>query len=223
MIFESHYWKKELYKINKKIIKRKESNNFWTENQYGTFEKEIMIGFYIIRKLVEAKKLTTKLLNSTIEGNKYLNKGKDITLMNFHRFDEFFNLDSPVKHNFDLAFICNQIIHSYIFSPNFSEPSKDILEKLDKENTISEEVIEALDESNFLISVYFSSDFNKNKYLYEIEILKIIELFSDVANCDVTSIYQVYNPKTKDYDRFQSDEEIELPEDIKALIKRTDK
>jgi hypothetical protein len=223
MIYESQYWKKELKRINLKIQKRLDTNNFWTETQYGTFEKEIMIGFYIIRKLVEAKKLTTKIISTPIEGLKYANNGKNITLMNFHRYDEFFKLDKPIKHNFDLAFICNQIIHSYIFSPNFSAPNKSILDKLNQKIELNEDDYDDLSESNFLISIYFSSDFDRNKYLYEIEIKKIIQLFTDIANCDVGYIYQVFNPKTKDYDRFSSDEEIDIPQEIKALIKKADK
>ena len=55
MIGESYYWKKELVKLAIKLDKRTKQKRAWTEAQHGTFEKEITIGFYIIRKLIEAK------------------------------------------------------------------------------------------------------------------------------------------------------------------------
>jgi len=58
MIIESRYWKKELLKIADKLSKRLIYRKRWSEAQFGTFEKEIMIGFYIVRKLIEAKKIS---------------------------------------------------------------------------------------------------------------------------------------------------------------------
>jgi len=146
MIYKSYYWKKELIKLSRKLTKRLTQTNWWTEVQHGTFEKEIMIGFYIIRKLIEANKLSNEIVSTKIKGFKFPNIGKTIHVMNNHRFYEFFNFDNPKPNNFNLIFLANQIVHSYLFSPSFDP------------------------EDFSLNGIHFSSDKDRNTWLYEISI-----------------------------------------------------
>ena len=75
MIYESYYWRKELVKLATKLEKRISFSGSWTDSQYGTFEKEIMIGFYMIRKLRDSFKLTNNIISTKISGIKYPSKG----------------------------------------------------------------------------------------------------------------------------------------------------
>src|SRR6476660_1862320 len=111
MIYESHYWKKELLKLATKIEKRIPYKRSWTDSQNGDFEKEVMIGFYMIRRLTESFKLTNNIIATNISGFKYPNKGKIVTLMNNHRFMELYDFKQRRKGKFTLAFLINQIIH----------------------------------------------------------------------------------------------------------------
>jgi len=174
MITESYYWKKELLKLADKLSKRTKSQRNWTGTQHGTFEKEVMIGFYIIRKLIEAKtKLTNALVATKYKGIKYPNNGKKVTRWNNHRLDECYDFDKPTTSKYDLIFLCNQFVHSYIFSPCFSSENE-------SENS-----------PLTLCAIHFSSDDKRNEWLFEISIASVIKIFKDLGN-DYPSSSQLF-------------------------------
>lgn len=219
MIAESYYWREELLKIANNI-KEKHQIIEWTDSDNAEFEKEIMIGFYIIRKLIEANKLTNRIIATNIKGHKFQSVGKQITFMNNHRFPELYDLQNKLKNKFDLRFLINQFVHSYIFYPviDFTDP--------EFRNSISESISdEEYDElyqkaEKKIVSIYFNSDDNKDKFLYEIDIKKITGLFEEVGKCDITSMSLVYNSKKKDYDISLSNELQEIPDEIKKMIEK---
>ncbi len=181
MISESYYWKKELVKLSRKLENRKKAKKWWTESQFGTFEKEVMIGFYMIRKLLDAKKLTNALVSKKIKGTKFRNTGIEINWRNNHRYGEFYDFDKPIADKFDLIFLCNQLIHSYIFSPNFDCESEDGIGL------------------KTLRSILFCSDENRNQWLFELHIDDVIKIFHDLGNDYPNSYQRIYDPKKKDY------------------------
>src|SRR5688572_15709380 len=107
MISESYYWKRDLLKLARKLTKRK-SNDFWRESDYGEFEKEIMIGFYIIRKLRHSFKLSNITVSTRVRGRKIPNNGKAIHLLNNHKYSELYNFNKAKRGKFDLPFLANQ-------------------------------------------------------------------------------------------------------------------
>jgi len=225
MIYESYYWRKELLKLAAKIENRIPYKRAWTDSQNGNFEKEVMIGFYIIRKLKESFKLTNKIISTKITGYKYPNKGKLITLANNHRFMELYDFEQPQKNIFDLAFLINQIIHSYIFSPKFD------VNKDDAHKSIESKVPMTLDEAENIIDlirieltgILFCSNDNRNKFLFELGIKDVIGLFRKVGNCNVTSSHRTFNPQKKDYDIIQTDEVVPISKSMLKMIKKIEK
>ncbi len=205
MINESYYWKKELLKLAVRLEKRKKNQRWWTESQYGTFEKEIMIGFYIIRKLLEAKKLTNAIVSKKIIGTKFPNNGTNVTLGNNHRFFELYDFEKPKQDKFDLIFLCNQLVHSYIFSPNF---------ECDSETGKGEKT---------LSSILFCSDENRNKWLFEIHIDSVTNLFKELGNDYPNSYKRIYDKKRNDYIVTNSHTDQEIPKDIEDLIEKHQK
>jgi hypothetical protein len=201
MIYESHYWKKELIKLSKKLTIRLSHRNFWTESQHGTFEKEVMIGFYIIRKLIEAQKLSNAIVSTKMKVIKYQNNGKIVHLMNTHKFDKCFDFLNPKQDKYDLIFLSNQIIHSYIFTPVF----------------------------NFggfkLLSIQFCSDKDRNKWLYEIDIKLMISIFEKVGNNYPASSSMHFDESKKDYKVFQKDKPDKMASvaEINEVIKQLKK
>ena len=117
MIAESYYWRNELLKRAESLKKNKYFNRRWIDSQYGNLEKNVMIGFYIIRKLIESQKLTNKLVSTNLNGLKYPTSKNGITIFNNHRIEEFYDLENPQKAKFKLDFLINQFIHSFIFKP----------------------------------------------------------------------------------------------------------
>ncbi len=199
MIHESHYWKTELIKLSKKLTKRIPYQRFWTDAQNGAFEKEIMIGFYIVRKLIESQKLPNRLVSTKITGRKFPNNGTTIHLMNTHRFYDHYDFDKEKTEKFDLKFLINQIIHSYIFSPDF---------EIDAENG-----------EMTLSTIHFCSDDQRNEWLYELSLTTIIELLEKIGNSHVTNSSMIFDENKKDYRVKHGDEIFIIPEEDKELLK----
>lgn len=225
MIYESYYWRKELVKLATKVEKRILFSGSWSDSQYGTFEKEIMIGFYMIRKLKESFKLTNNIISTNIPGIKYPSKGKLVTLMNNHRFLELYDFEQPKREKFDLPFLINQIVHSYIFSPKFDVNRENAIKSIENKTKISwEDVNEAINSVSLeLTAIQFCSSDRRNEFLYELNIKELISLFRKVGNCNVTSGSRTFNEKKKDYDVVQSDEVVPIRKDILEQIKKSHK
>lgn len=199
MISESYYWKSELLKYSSLIKKSQCSKRRWTSAQYGNLEKNVMIGFYIIRKLIESYKLTNKIVSTNICGIKYQLKKAGIHHFNNHRLDEFYDLENPLDASFSLDFLINQFIHSFIFRP--------IIEI--KDGKLKREYV--------FTALLFTSD-SKKKYLYQIDINEVVNLFKMLGNCNVTSIQWEYAPKKNHLTITTSDKVQEIPEGILKLI-----
>jgi len=217
MITESYYWREELLKIANNI---KGNNQIidWTDSDNAEFEKEIMIGFYIIRKLIEANKLTNRIISTNIKGYKFQKVGEQITFMNNHRFHEFYDLQKQLKNKFDLRFLINQFVHSYIFYPIIDFVNPEIRKNIS--DNVSDEEYEQLyqNEEKQIVGIWFNSDDNKDKFLYKIDLIKIINLFEVVGKCDITSMSLVYSPQTKDYDISSSNEIQAIPDELMKII-----
>ena len=112
-MIESRYWKDELLKHAKRL---KPVNNppRWTENLVETFQREIITSFFYIRKLIENKRITTKILNhkvTTYASN--LKKGKHINLINCYRYIQYYNFEKAKLTKVKVDFLTNQFIHCY--------------------------------------------------------------------------------------------------------------
>lgn len=116
-----------------------------------------MIGFYSIRKLVDARKIADNFSERQIEIIAYPWTGKPVTLINRHDFWELYRLDQPTPKKRRLRFLCNQIIHSFVYVINF-------------------------DEDKAFTGVSFSSDLERNKWLYYIDIDRVINIFRSIGS-----------------------------------------
>lgn len=224
MIYESYYWRKELIKISYKIQKKIKVQKNWSDSKYAKLEKNLMFGFYIIRKLMEANKLTNKLGSSKFQLKEYKNSSVNITLLNNHKFYDNYDLQNHNIVKRDLKFLINQFVHSYTFAPKFEITNKDILKRLEDENLSEEEQNDIYDNSEKeLIGILINTDSNKNTSLFEIDIKSIIDIFTKIGECNVTHFEMKFNPKKGDYDTFQSDEEIEMSEEMRLFIEKSEK
>jgi hypothetical protein len=173
VILESGYWKDEIQKIADRMKKRSQQKR-WNERSYAKVEKDVFIAFYAIRKLLEAQKLSQSVATAKLTVSSYPARGKGVTRINSLRIDEHFDFDQEQTGNLTLDFVCNQIIHSYIFAP-------------------------FLREDKTLGGVLFSSDFKRNKSLYRLGIEDMIACFELVALDDPIAIHVVLNPEKNDY------------------------
>jgi hypothetical protein len=174
MIHESKFWKDDLLK-RAKFLRSKITQKRWTEAASARLEQTVMLGFYSIRKLIEAKKLSDSVVNQSITASAYTWKGQPVNRIGWLDIDKFYNLDAPQTITKNLLFFCHQFVHSYIFLEYFN------------------------DEHN-LDGVFVSSDRERDQVLYSLELNKIIEIFEQVGNDYPTNIVLTYNSKKQDYE-----------------------
>ena len=173
MIWESHYWKSDLLKIATRLKKRKEQKK-WFETSLARVEQDVMLGFYIVRKLKEAQKLTVSLVEQQVNIQAFPSNGINVTCMNWHRLNELYDFTLPNGQMRYLGFICDQIIHSYVFMVEF-------------------------DDNSTIKGILFCSDQKRNTELYSLKIDKLIELFDDIGNNYPSSATFTFNSDKKDY------------------------
>src|SRR5690349_4131272 len=116
MIWESCYWKNDFLRdadiVERWSVKRP------NQRQFALLEKKIMIAAYTIRKLSEAYKISDHLVSATTQVRCYNAIGSKVHVMNWHNVSRHYNLDNFSIKRLAWRFICNQIIHSFIFLLN---------------------------------------------------------------------------------------------------------
>ena len=113
MIWESCYWKDPLLKAATwlRSVKLGETTR---DSTHVRIEKEIFLGFYSIRKLLDTYKISDATKVTKLELTWFENK-KAVTYINWHNLDKLYDLSTPHSENRDLRFLCNQFVHSFIF------------------------------------------------------------------------------------------------------------
>lgn len=154
MIHGSSYWKNDLLKLANRLELRLIQTR-WGEKNFYTIEKEIFIGFYSIRKLIESKKVSDFIKSKTYELKEFPYSGNHDSIIDPYKLTDYsFNKANTTK--ISIASLCNQFIHSYHFVP-FIPNGK-----------------------NF-IGVFFCSDYKRATGLYFITLFDIVDIFRSVG------------------------------------------
>jgi hypothetical protein len=173
VIHESAYWKDDLLRRSS-LLRRYMVQKRWSEASFARCEQTVMIGFYSIRKLMEAAKLTDLLTRASVSIRRYPAKGKPVTRINRHRVDELYDLNASEKQNLSLLELCNQFVHSYIFAP-------------------------VLREEGGLSAIWFASDRQRLRSLLEIGAKTVVSIFEGVGNNEVRSARMEFDASIRDY------------------------
>ena len=155
MIWESSYWKEPLLESASRLAEYSKSKDL-DEAELVQIEKDMFIGFYAIRKLMD----TVKIKDSTRELKVQLSWSpnlKQVDLLNSHRIDELYDLEKAGNETRTLKFLCDQLVHSYIFMP--------------VEN-----------EQGGISGFYFTSDRDRERKLFYITSQVVIGIFTLVGN-----------------------------------------
>jgi hypothetical protein len=173
MIDESWYWKVDLMK-RAKYLRSKSTQKRWPEASLARCEQNVMFGFFAVRKLIESRKLTEKVSRMSLQVQNYPPKGRKIHHFNVHRIDDLYDLTRPKAGRVGLPFLCNQVVHSYVFSWTFEEPLT-------------------------LSGVLVSSDRERSKRLLQISIAAIIRTFEAIGSDDAVGLTARFDDKKGDY------------------------
>lgn len=172
MIWESSFWKDPLL-ASANWLRKVRLTERTSEKTIVRIEKEIFLGFYSIRKLLDAKKVSTAIESITFNVIWHPNIER-VDHLNWHRIDELYDLTSTNTETHDLRFLCNQFIHSYVFSP--------------------------VVDSQRIKGFYVSSDFERNKRLYFVDLELVLKLFRNVGRDYPSKVIIERNPETQDWD-----------------------
>lgn len=176
MIYKSYKWKKELRHQKKEILRfnRKEFFDDDFDVTYFKIEKAFLFSTIIMRTLLEAQKLSDFVDNYQIKVSK--NKPKR-NIDRLHRFldDDEYDWKHTDFEKLSGRKICNFILHSYVFSFLF-------------ENNDS------------IIGFCVSSDYDRNKFLYTIELNDWFDFMNIIITDAVVATKLLANEKNYDYE-----------------------
>jgi hypothetical protein len=176
MIHESHYWKDDLLRSGSSL-ERRVGQRRWYDSTFADVEKKVMLGFYSIRKLIEAKKVDDETAMQGVRVTVFPAKGKVVTRLNHHRWWDLYDLERPKVSSMNLMPLCHQFVHSYVFGCGF-------------------------DQSRRLDSVLVSSDRERNRSLINVHLSEVIRVFKAVGENDPNLFRSEFNEAKGDYDVF---------------------
>lgn len=174
MIWESGPWKEELLRLAR-TLERRRFQKRWSPASQACLEREVFIGFFTVRKLMEAHKLTDAVAEQQVPLTKYrFVPDARVTLRNWHKVDELVLQESATPSRLPLRELCNQLIHSYVF-------------------------VEVVAESNGLDGFFFCSDWSRGKCLYYASVRDVIQVFTSVGLDDPSEDVATWDPEKGDY------------------------
>lgn len=176
MSYESHPWKQDLLR-RKRLIHKYNRAEFLVEDDdraYTVIEKAIFYSAFIIRKLIDCKGKVSDEVDQYIFHLKGVRPIKEIDLMHRWPDEDTHNWEHEEAYTKSGAEICNWLIHSYIFFLSY-------------------------DENGTIDGFYVSSDYDRNKMLYRIELKDWLAYMDFVGKDYVVAMCMHADEGKKDY------------------------
>jgi hypothetical protein len=172
-MIESSYWKEELKRMAKGLRPRNKPAP-WTERAHCVLERELMVGFFMVRRLIELHKVSSKTREHIMEIFSYPARQKHVSLINHHDIEELYSLEKESREHKKPLYVSNQFIHAY---------TSFVLR----------------DSTRNWSDVFIVSDFERNHCIWRVPIEEIRTLFLTAAEDYPHSTNMVYDPNVGDY------------------------
>ena len=150
MIWDSVEWKENLLSTANWLSRVRLTENT-RESTYVRVEREILIGAYSVRKLLDTVKVKDSTKRTRMSIDKYENKAR-VNHLNMHKIAEIYDLTSIHSEERNLRFICDRFIHSYVLVPGS-------------------------DNDNRLEGFFVTTDHDRNNKLYWVPLRVIVRMF----------------------------------------------
>jgi len=173
-MIESCYWKEELTRIAQTIRPSKKPAR-WSERAHCIVERDLMLGFFILRRLIELHKVSSTTRDCTMTVFSCPVRGKRVTRINNHRLDELYVLAHERRETKKPLYVSNQFIHAYTS-------------------------FVVRDDARNWTDVYIVSDFDRNDCIWRIPVSEVYRLFTIAAKDYPHSIQMVYSQEKGDYE-----------------------
>ena len=173
-MIESRYWKEELTRIAKTIRPTKTPPR-WSERGHCVVERDVMVGFFIVRRLIELHKVSSATRDFIMRVFSCPARAKRVHWFNEHDIHELYDLGRERRETKKPLYLSNQFIHAYTS-------------------------FVARNESRNWSDVYVVSDFDRNDCIWRIPISEIRRLFKVAAQDYPHTVTTVYNHEKGDYE-----------------------
>ena len=172
-MIESRYWREELTRIAK-TIKPLRKPPRWSERTHCVVERDLMIGFFIIRRLIELNKVSSRTRDYSLKVHACPAVAIEVTQLNKGWIFETYDLENEKQIIKKPLYISNQFIHAYM-SFVFR------------------------DETHNWSDVYVVSEFDRNDCIWRVPIPVIRKLFELASDDYPSRLLSISCPKKKDY------------------------
>lgn len=172
-MIESCYWKEELERVSRSLRPVSKPPR-WTERGHCIIERDIMIGFFIIRRMIELHKVSSAIRGMVLRVFKLTARGKRITRMNRHEIEELYDFEREHQETKKPLYISNQFIHCYTS-------------------------FVVRDASRNWSDVFVVSDFDRTVCIWRVPVSEIRRLFSTAAKDYPHSVSMVFSEEKGDY------------------------
>jgi len=171
MIYESAYWKEPLIKTAEWLVSVRLSERT-QERTFVRIEKEMFLSFYSIRKIIEALKVSDSIREAKtgLEWHPNINH---VHHMNWEHIDLLYDLNTIKKEERDVLFLCNQFIHSFVFS--------------------------VYEQEGRIGGFYVTSDFYKDRKLYRVSLDQVVMLLRLVGRNYPSQQHYSYSHDINEY------------------------
>lgn len=161
MIHESEPWKRLLSQEADRLLAASKARR--SEARSVRIERALFFGAYIIRKLAEAKKLSSAYDSKNIQVQVLPATKAGIDWTNAYRWDQFFEISASSKKTIAVSALVNLLIHSLV-------------------------LVELNDEEDHVVGFFITSDQQSKTALYAVEIAAWIAVMRWVAADHVGSV-----------------------------------
>jgi len=167
MIYDSYPWKSELVKIRKYLERNYMYDMEGNVNDLKRFyfEKNLFYSAFIIRKLIESDRMSDYIDNMNIKVKAYKPK-RHVNRINCFMDNDMYNLEEYTKITLPIKEITNFLIHSYVFDICINDDLK-------------------------VKSFFVSSDYDRNKNLYEIQMKDCYNVLNINVNIKMFKKYKI--------------------------------
>lgn len=164
MIIDSAPWREELLRVADRL-EQKSQQKRWTDRSTFLVERDMMIAAYAIRRLTESHKLTDDLVRTSVPVMRHRRTAEFAPdVWSTYRFWDFYDLDGGIQESITLRHFCNQLIHSFVWH------------------------LSCTPDTELFDGAFVASEHEKDKHLYFIPVISLIDLCRRVASEETGSI-----------------------------------
>ncbi|NVM23059.1 MAG: hypothetical protein HWN68_14910 [Desulfobacterales bacterium] len=170
---ESSYWKEFLAETASDLHRVARPKRL-TQRRYEIVERNIVIGFFLLRRLIELHKVSSRVRDFRLKVFAWPSTGKLPTLLNNHR-EELYEFSKEHAQTKKPMYICNQVIHSY-------------------------SIAMVVDKTRNWDSLLTVSDYDRKDCIWRIPVDVIVDLLRTASTDYPYQAKYTRNEKTGDYD-----------------------